>query len=389
MKSKIIKNYLPEIIALGFIRSRPNMVGVNLTKRCNQHCIYCEIGQGLPSASEYALTYDDLKWIIDQLAENKIRKISLCGGEPFLFKGIIDLVAYAKTKNVRCSITTNGMTTHMLNDEELVVLKECNAEINISIDSFQESIQTLTRGTNSALSNALLSIKKLLDKNIPVTVLTAISKYNYQELFKSLTIAYEKGITQVLFQPIIYFSNYPDIEAIAKKSQLNVGIDKLPVLTDELRKILQFEKRHKINTNVYRIYPWIKHYLITAETQNGKWFFNSVLRKFFCREIYAIIDIGYDGGIQPCGLLPATIYIQENRQSSLLDLWSQATSGIRSDIRDGNYHTYCNGCCHHFSRNMMASIFKHPFKNRAALIKIMPLLFSRMQHGLVEKFLVY
>ena len=124
--------------------------------------------------------------------------------------------------------------------------------------------------------------------------------------------------------------------------------------------------------------PWIRHYLKMAATQNGKWFFNDVLKKFFCREIYAIIDISYNGGIQPCGLSLATISIHENRHLGLMALWSEATLGIKDDLRNGRYHEYCNGCCHHFSRNMIASILKNPIKNRFALINMLSLLLSRI-----------
>jgi len=384
MASKILTNYLPELSALILGRSKPSMVTVNLTNRCDQQCIYCEIGRDNPAPVKDALTINDLTWIIDQMAENKIRKIALCGGEPLLFDGIIDVVTYAGKKNIRCSITTNGMTAHKLNESELNILKECKTEINISIDSFQDSIQSYTRGTHAALPNVLKSIQKLSEKRIPVTVLTAISKYNYHDLFNFLTNAYEKGIKQVLFQPIIYYSNYPDRPTIDNKSQLNVSVDKLDILMSELRKILRFERKHKIKTNVYRILPWIEYYLKTAATQNG-WFFNDVLNKFYCREIYAIIDISYDGGIQPCGLSRATIDIYENRHLGLMALWSKATLGIKDDLLNERYHEYCNGCCHHFSRNMLASILKYPIKNRVALINMHSLLLSRVLSRMLKK----
>lgn len=389
MPSKIIRNYLPEISALILGRPKPAFVTVNLTNQCNQNCIYCEIGQDHPLSGKAALSFNDMIWILDEMAINKIRKIALCGGEPFLFKGIIDLVAYAGEKNIRCSITTNGMTAHLLNEKELHILKENNAEINISVDSFQENVQTYTRGTPAALPNALLSIKKLSEKRIPVTVLTVISKYNYHDLFKFFTEAYEKGIRQVLFQPVIYFSNYPDENPVDKKSELNVSVEKLDILMDELRKILQFERMHKINTNVYRIYPWISYYLKAASGQNGKWFFHDVVDEFFCREIYAIIDISYDGGIQPCGLRPASISLKENRSPGLMALWSMATEGIKEDLLHGRYYPCCNGCCHHFSRNMLASIINHPVKNRRALIKMMPLLLSRIKSRIFKKINIF
>jgi len=389
MASKILTSYIPELSASIFGRSKPAMVTVNLTSQCNQNCIYCEIGQNHTSPGREALSFDDIIWILDEMAKNKIKKISLCGGEPFLFEGIIDLVAYAAGKNIRCSITTNGMTAHRLNDSELKILKESKTEINISVDSFRDSIQSYTRGTPAALPNVLKSIQKLNQTGIPVTLLTVISKHNYQDLYKSFTDAYEKGIKQVLFQPVIYYSNYPDRNAIDNKSLLNVSADKLDILMDELQKILRFERNHPIKTNVYRIFPWIGHYLKTAASQNGKWFFNDVLDKFYCREIYAIIDISYDGGIQPCALTQASISIYKNRHPGLVTLWLKATEEIKDDMLNGRYYNYCNGCCNHFSRNMLASILKHPLKNRRALFDMMPLLLSRIQAGILKNLYFY
>ena len=193
----------------------------------------------------------------------------------------------------------------------------------------------------------------------------------------------------MLFQHVIYYSNYPDQLPVDSKSQLNVSADKLDVLMDELRKILRFERTHKIKTNVYRIIPWISYYLKTAAAQNGKWFFDEVLDKFFCREIHAIIDISYDGGIQPCGLRPASFSIYENRHLGLITLWSKATEEIKDDLRNGRYYPCCNGCCHHFSRNMLASIIKHPVRNRRALVTMAPLFLSRIRSGILKKINIF
>ena len=314
-----------------------------------------------------------------------IKKISLCGGEPFLLDGIVDVVEYAGKKNIKSSITSNGMTVYLLSAKDLDILKTHKCEINISIDSFSEEINAKTRGTASALPNALKSIKTLADSGIPVTVLTAISKYNFHDLYKSFVLARDFGVKQVLYQPLIYYSNYPDRNTIDEKSKLNVGIENLDLLMNELNKILKFERTHDIKTNVYRIIPWIETYLKTAAGKNGRWFFEEVIPRFYCREIFAIIDISYDGGIQPCGLALAETDIYKNREKGLAALWMEATAAIKEDMSNGRYRDYCNGCCHHFSRNMLASLIKYPWQNRAALSQMLPRLISRYGNTLYKK----
>jgi MoaA/NifB/PqqE/SkfB family radical SAM enzyme len=387
--NKLKGNYIPEFSALLLGRKKPSVVSVNLTDKCNQRCIYCEIGQGLSKNNSETLSKSDMIWIIDQMSLLKITRLSLCGGEPFLFKDIIDVVEYAFKKNIRCNITTNGMVVPKLNEKALDILRQCNSEINISIDSFDESIQKKTRGVETALSNAINTIKILDEKGIPLTVLSAISKYNYHDLYNSLIKGYGFGVRQILYQPIISYSNYPEKTAIEGKGQLNVKPENADELMNELNRIIKFEKTHNISTNVYRILPWIRKYIMGPSGLKSKWFFLDVLNKFYCREIHAVIDINYHGGIQPCGLSNAKVNIKENREKDLLTLWSEATFQLRYDIKSAKYPLACNGCCHKFSRNLMASVIKYPFANRAALGKVLQVIISRAlnktyKHALVK-----
>ena len=388
MAAKIKNHYLPEVSAFLLGRSKPSMVTVNLTSRCNQQCVYCEIGKHIPSERRDNLTIDDLMWIIDEMYSNKIHRLALCGGEPFMFDGIIDIVEYARNKRIICAITTNGMTIQNLTRTELLALKTANAEINISIDSFDEKIQSRTRGIAGSLEKTLESIRILLQHEIPLIILTVISRYNYRNLYQHLIYAYDLGIRQVLFQPVIHSSNYPDRPAIPSKAELNLNSGDFDILNSELRKAQRFERKHHINTNVYRILPWIKYYLQSAETKNGHMFFDNVLKKFYCRDIDAIIDITYDGGIQPCGLELAKTTIHQNRELGLIGQWKNATGALRNKINNREYPEICNACCHHFSRNMLASVMRYPIQNRAMLLKMTYLILSRIMFRTYKKVMI-
>jgi MoaA/NifB/PqqE/SkfB family radical SAM enzyme len=378
--SKLKRNYFPEVLALLIKRNKPSMVSVNLTDACNQRCIYCEIGQNTTLNHDLKLNKDDLFWIIDQMASYNIKRLSMCGGEPFLFDGLPEVVEYAWSKGIRSNLTSNGMTIHSLDAKDLELLKVCKASVNISVDSFQDDIQTKTRGRKQALSNALKSIKTLQELGIPVTVLSAISKYNYHDLFNSFKTAYELGIQQILYQPIIYFSNYGDEKAIGDKALLNVCEEHIEVLNKELKLIYDFEKKHKISTNVYRILPWINAYITAATSPDDKFFYNDILNKFYCREAYAVIDISYNGGIQACGLSGTLINIKENKNKDLIDLWTEASRSLKQDLENDIFPEICNACCHKFSRNMFASALRYPVSNNKALRQLTGLIASRVYH---------
>ena len=87
----------------------PLSVSVNLTNKCNQHCIYCEVGQGLVKTEKPLLVLDDLKWIIDEMNRSGIPNLSLGWGEPLLFKDIFEVIQYAHKFGIKSSTMTNGM----------------------------------------------------------------------------------------------------------------------------------------------------------------------------------------------------------------------------------------------------------------------------------------
>jgi len=384
-RSKLKLNYIPEFSAYLFGRKRPSMVSVNLTDKCNQKCIYCEIGQGHCFPEIRRLTKNDLLWIIDQMEILGIKQLSMCGGEPFLFPDITELIYYAWKKKIRCNITSNGMTIHNLDQSQLDLLFHCDTQINISIDSFNNEIQSLTRGCRSALKNAIKSVQVLRNNKINVTLLCTISRYNCQDLLETFISAYELGVEEVLFQPVISYSNYPEMQAIDRKHLINVEKKQIDMLSNQLEKIYRFEKRHKINSNVYRLKPWIIDYIESFVGGNNTRFFEKVLKKFYCRESHAVIDINFYGGIQPCGLALAKTNIKDDKHTDLFTQWTKATSGLKNDISNQNYPDFCDGCCHKFSRNMLASIMKYPIVNRKALYSLSILLLTRLLIRIYKK----
>lgn len=361
------------------------MVSVNLTDRCNQHCVYCEIGTRVPSETKNRLTKADLFSLIDQMAVAGIKRLSMCGGEPFLFDGIPEIVRYASNNKIRCNLTSNGMPISRLDKSVLTILKECGTMINISADSFNEQIQTYTRGHHDALHHAVEAIETLQKYQIPVTILSTVTRYNFRDLFDSLIKARDLGIKQVLYQPVIYHSNFPDRETLSGKQALNVMPDDVPVLKNQLLRIKQYEKHHPIATNVYRLLPWIEQYLMTSASGGTEMFFRTLVPDFYCRESDSVIDIGYDGTIQACGLISSGYHISDIRNQGLISLYQAAGMKLKMQLNNGDYPDECNACCHKFSRNLIASAIHSPWANRKMLIKIAGLLLERSYDSIYKK----
>ncbi|NKI32303.1 GTP 3',8-cyclase MoaA [Croceivirga thetidis] len=123
-----------------------NYLRLAVTDRCNLRCNYCMPAEGINFAKrEELLTTLELKQVAKVLVEMGIEKIRLTGGEPFVRKDIMDLLAFLShlegLKDI--SITTNATLIGKHLDE----LKQLGIKnINVSLDAIKkETFEHITR----------------------------------------------------------------------------------------------------------------------------------------------------------------------------------------------------------------------------------------------------
>jgi len=346
----------------------PISVSINLTNKCNQHCIYCEVGQGLVGLvknKKPLLSLDDLKWIIDEMNRSGIRTLSLGGGEPLLFNEIFDVIQYAHEFDIRSSILTNGMLLPHLSQDKIELLEECGTIISVSIDSFLPDKEDYIRGAKNALSLPIEGIGILVKHQIPVNIMTVISVHNYQDLFNIVMNANHLGVNSVDFQPVIFIFNFPEVGPVSNKESLNVRPEHLPEIEDQFQRIKDFERNNNIYTNVDTLKKWLPFYiqiLYSNSSHTDDFFFKKIVNRFWCAALYSTIAINYYGDILPCNMLKSTKSIR-NRESSLLELWNNSTQPVRSAIKDGKYPIACKSCVCGFDFNVLCSTLKYPSNN--------------------------
>jgi len=355
-------------------RPSPISVSVNLTNKCNQHCIYCEIGQGLvKNKKSPLLAMDDLKWIIDEMNRSGISTLSLGGGEPLLFKEVFDVIKYAHEFGIISSILTNGMLLPHFSQDKIELLKECETAISVSIDSFSPDKEEHIRGIKNALPLAIEGIEILVKHRIPVNIMTTISAHNYQDLFNVAVNANQLGVNSVVFQPVIFVSNFPEVEPITNKKSLNVRPEHLPKIEDQFQRIMDFERNNNIYTNIDVLQKWFPYYIQTLSSgKNGAFFFKNIAKQYWCAPLYFTIAVNYYGDILPCNMLKSTksIMDRDNDNKSLLEMWNNSCQPIRSMIEEGQYPDACKSCVCGFDFNVLCSALKHPSNNFNLLSKV-------------------
>ena len=93
---------------------------------CNAKCVMCDIWK-----NPYIGKKDTLISIINKLSDLNFEWVTLWGGEPLLHPDIDELIIYAKNKNLKVQIITNGS---LLNNHIEVVSKYVD-NLVVSIDS--------------------------------------------------------------------------------------------------------------------------------------------------------------------------------------------------------------------------------------------------------------
>lgn len=107
----------------------------------------------------------DYKKVIDLIRQDKrIDEINIAGGEPTLYKGLLDLIKYCKAKELQVSLITNGIK--LINDKNLlndickivcclgISIDSLNLEINKQIGRITNTNQTITLDDLIYINNA-------------------------------------------------------------------------------------------------------------------------------------------------------------------------------------------------------------------------------------------
>lgn len=104
----------------------------NLTNLCNEECIYC-----FRELAEAARPLEDNLTILDKLYNIGVDSITFAGGEPLIYDGIKDLMAYSKGLGIKNCLITNGKR---LTKENLGEYLENVDKLTFSIDTPDEYV---------------------------------------------------------------------------------------------------------------------------------------------------------------------------------------------------------------------------------------------------------
>jgi radical SAM protein with 4Fe4S-binding SPASM domain len=161
----------------------PRYVLWDCTRKCNLNCIHCG---AVKEKYEKELKKEDVKKLIDELANLGVKTFAVTGGEPLTRPDLLNILKYASDKGLQTGIATNGF---LINKEMASKIKDANVtSVQVSLDGTKETHNQIRRNQNS-FDNAINAINFLNGANIPnVTVATTVSPLNLNSLEELMNI---------------------------------------------------------------------------------------------------------------------------------------------------------------------------------------------------------
>ena len=336
----------------------------SLTEICNLKCIYCSVEAG-PYAPVIEPSKAEIDHILKQLRKlPNLKSLILSGGEALLSRNLPYALGEASSLCPNIYVITNGVK---LPSKAVDTLRFHRPTVMVSIDSTNESINKYTRGAG-ILEKTLLTLKPLQSMDLPVVVISVVTRFNINGIKEDLTFLYNFGIRNVLLQQL-HCEGRADAD-------LYIQLSPNPEQIDALYKILnEFEECYpdmNIDYNEICFFPMRK----AAYAKKCDPALNYKPQKLFmCGAGFNFFAIKTNGDVIPCNALRTCIFGNLLKED-IIDILesSEEAMNVRrfrslrvdsiAECEDCIYSPICDGGCRadvlHLTGNILV---KHPYCN--------------------------
>jgi Fe-coproporphyrin III synthase len=172
------------------------IVQVHPTRRCNLTCLHCYSSSG-PQVSA-TTPIEMLVGAIDDAVALGYSVLSVSGGEPLLYRPLIDLLDHARARGMRTTVTTNGL---LLTERRLAELAGRVDVLAISVDGRPETHDVMRNkaGTFARLESRLSAVAR---SGIPFGFITTLTQSNVDEVEFVVDLAARHGAALVQVHPL-------------------------------------------------------------------------------------------------------------------------------------------------------------------------------------------
>ena len=274
------------------------LLQVHLSERCNLKCKHCyQEGKDCSSyidLQSFSILLDQFKEITIATGE-KDMVLNLTGGEPLLFKNILDYIDLAHSKGIAdIRLLTNGL---LLTKELLERFKQRNIKLQVSIEGNRECNDFIRgKGTYDKILEKISLAKSV---GIKLLVSYTLNGFNCQYVSEVIDEVYKAGARGIWFDRVIPFN------------------DNLPVMTEEqfifTMQAISIKQKEYHDSDDFKVL-----------LQRGLQFFfdNNCNGCYHCSGINRAFTVLSDGDILPCRRMP--IILGNFKQQTLLEIYKSS-----------------------------------------------------------------
>lgn len=241
-------------VRTGLDLTRPVQVYATVNTRCVARCRMCDFWRQKPQselpAGVWVRALRSLRRFAGQF------HVQFCAAEPLLKEDIFDVLQYCNHAGLTAGITTNGL---LLNGRNVGRILQCNLfNVNISIDSMDESVHDGIRGLPGLLRKVRSNIDSLLAERcgagsgLRIILRPLICAENVAEVHRIVEYAAAKDLTGVHFQPI---------ELWTEESRQMFKVAPAQLADTQRRLIRMKAQGYPIMNSTQAILRWTRHFL--------------------------------------------------------------------------------------------------------------------------------
>jgi radical SAM protein with 4Fe4S-binding SPASM domain len=178
--------------------SAPKSVIWDVTYACNLRCPHCLTDSG--PGRDGTLDTEEAFRVVDTLAASKVLYLSLTGGEPFLRRDILELLARIADTGMRVDVATNGF---LLPARIIKGLRELPVfQVQVSVDGIGANHDRF-RGRAGAFEKACHTLRRLKDEGLSTSISTTVTGQNVDRLSELIDLAVSLGCSAFKAIPFI------------------------------------------------------------------------------------------------------------------------------------------------------------------------------------------
>lgn len=172
----------------------PLSVLFEVTHRCNLGCEHCYLTEGpvgRPKPHGDELSLEEIRTILDDLAEAGTLFLTLSGGEVFVRRDFLDIVAAARQRGFSVTVFTTGTLLTPAVASELAALHPLSVEV--SIYSARPEVHDRVTRIPGSHARSLRALRLLKERGVVILIKSPLMSVNVDELHELAALAEELG----------------------------------------------------------------------------------------------------------------------------------------------------------------------------------------------------